>query len=71
MFGEKLRFRGNQYFEAKADNVKARLEELYPAVYQSKKMSRDGLLRESFVRVVLSEVCHHNRINSALFALEM
>ena len=33
-------------------------------------MPRDGFVRKSFVRAILSEVCHHNRINWALFALE-
>ena len=63
MFGEKLKFRGYQYSEAKAEDVKARLEELYLAVYQSKKMPRDRLLIESFIRAILLKVCHHNRMN--------
>ena len=49
-------------------DVKARFEELYPVVYQSKKMPRDRFVTESFVQAVLSEVCHHNRMNWALFA---
>ena len=70
MFGDKLKGRGYQYSEAKAMDVKARFEELYPVVYQSKRMPRDGFVTESFVRAVLSEVCHHNRMNWALFASE-
>ena len=54
MFEEKLKCKGYQYWEAKAMDVKARFEELYPMVYQSKKMPRDGFVIESFVRVVLS-----------------
>ena len=33
-------------------------------------MPRDGFLTKSFVQAVLSEVCHHNRMNWALFASE-
>ena len=51
-------------------DVKARFEELYLVVYQSKRMPRDKFVTESFVRVVLSEVCHHNIMNWALFASE-
>ena len=41
MFGEKLKYKGYQYSEAKAMDVKARFEELYLVVYQSKKIPRD------------------------------
>ena len=68
MFGEKLKYKGYQYSEAKAVDVKARFEELYPVVYQSEKMPRDGFVTESFVWIVLSEICHHNRMNWTLFA---
>ena len=70
MFGEKLKCKGYEYMEAKARDVKSRLEELYPMVYQSKKLPRDGFVTKSFVRAVVSKVCYHNRMNWALFASE-
>ena len=63
---EKIKCKGYQYSE----DVKARFEELYPVVYQSKMMPRNGFVTESFVRAILLEVCHHNRMNWALFASE-
>ena len=70
MFGEKLKCSGYQYFKAKAEDVKLRFEELYLVVYQSKKMPRKEYVTLSFVRAVLSEICHHNRMNWTLFAFD-
>ena len=70
MFGEKLKCKGYQCSEAKAVDVKARFEELYLVVSESKKMPRDGFVTKSFMQAVLSRVCHHNRMNWALFASE-
>ena len=63
MFEEKLNCKGYQYLEAKAMDMKARFEELYPVVYQSKKMPKDRFVTKSFVRAILLEVCHHNKLN--------
>ena len=52
IFGAKLKCRGYQYSKAKAEDVKARFEELYLVVYQSQKMPRDGYVIESFVKAV-------------------
>ena len=50
------------------DNMKVRFKELYPTLYQCKKLCKNGYVIDNFVKVVLLEVCHKNRINWAYFA---
>ena len=70
IFGPKLKSRAYQYSKAKEKDAKTRFEELYPLVYQSKKMPGDGFITKSFIRSVLSEVYHHSRMNWTLYASE-
>ena len=68
MFGEKKRYMGYNFLEAKSPRVRDRVKELLPPIWQSPLKADACYIPESFARAVVSEVCHHTQMNWARYA---
>jgi hypothetical protein len=68
MFGERKYNKGYCFHNARSEKVRRRARELYMPVYQEDRLSHDSYIRESFERVIVSEICHDHRINWARYA---
>lgn len=68
MFGEREQHKGYNFMAARSDRVKARVQELYPPIFQTATLLESALIPESFARAVVSEVCHNSQMNWAKYA---
>ena len=66
-FQRKVSHKGYQLAECKSSKVKARMEELWEAIFQC-KLPESGFMPESFTRAVLSKVLYSTNIDWAKLA---
>ena len=66
-FQRKVSHKGYQLAECKSPKVKARMEELWEAIFQC-KLLESGFMPESFIRAVISEVLYSTNIDWAKLA---
>ena len=66
-FQRKVSHKGYQPAECKSSKVKARIEELWEAIFQC-KLLESGFTPESFTRAIISEVLYSTNIDKAKLA---
>jgi hypothetical protein len=68
MYGERKHNKGYCFDTARSSKVRQRARELYMLVYQEDRLPHDSYIRESFARVIISEICHKHRMNWTRYA---
>jgi hypothetical protein len=63
MFGERKHNKGYCYNTTRSWKVMQHARELYMPVCQEDRLPHDAYIRESFVRAIVSEICHDHRMN--------
>ena len=67
LFQRKVSHKGYQIFECKSAKVKARMEELWEPIFQSKQ-PESGYMPESFTKAIVSKVLYSTNIDWAKLA---